>query len=141
VIVLDTNVVSELMRQVPDDNVVRWVDQYPYGEVFTTVVTAAELAFGVARLPEGRRKVVLTARVSALLTEDFEDQILPFDSVAAEHYAQIAAARESGGRPMTMADAQIAAICRRYAASLATRNIKDFADTGIEVLNPWEAAA
>jgi predicted nucleic acid-binding protein len=139
VIVLDTNVVSELMRQVPDDSVVRWVDRHPYGEVFTTVVTAAELAFGVARLPGGRRKALLESRVSALLTEDFEDQILPFDSVAAEHYAQIAAARENGGRPMSMADAQVAAICRRYAASLATRNVKDFADTGVEVLNPWAA--
>jgi len=137
VIVLDTNVVSELMRQVPDDTVVRWVDRYPADEVFITAVTAAELAYGVARLPGGRRKTVLAAKVSELLTEDLQDQILPFDDVAAECYGEIAAAREEQGRPISMADAQIAAICRRFAACLATRNIKDFADVGITLLNPW----
>ncbi|WP_158843171.1 type II toxin-antitoxin system VapC family toxin [Saccharothrix deserti] len=136
-IVLDTNVVSELMRQVPDDGVVRWVDRYPAEDVFITAVTAAELAYGVARLPEGQRKTVLAARISDLLAEDFQDQILPFDSVAADYYGEIAATREANGHPISMADAQIAAICRHYAACLATRNIKDFVDTGIKVLNPW----
>lgn len=140
-IVLDTNVISELMRQAPDDGVVRWVDRYPSDEVFITAVTAAELAYGVARLPDGQRKTVLAARISELLTEDFQDQILPFDGVAAEHYAQIAATREAAGHPIGMADAQIAAICRRFAACLATRNVKDFVDTGIAVLNPWDGIA
>jgi predicted nucleic acid-binding protein len=137
VIVLDTNVISELMRPTPDERVVRWVDQFLYGEVFITAVTASELRYGVARLPDGRRKDLLAARVSELLDEDFNEQIMPFDHLAAEHYAQLAATREHQGHPMTMADAQIAATCRRYGASLATRNAKDFADTGVTVLDPW----
>jgi toxin FitB len=84
---------------------------------------------------------MLETRMSELLTDDFDDQILPFDHVAAEHYAEISATREAGGRPMSMADAQIAATCRRFGAPLATRNTKDFADTGVMVLDPWEAAA
>ncbi len=138
-IVLDTNVVSELMRRSPDEDVVRWVDQFMYGEVFITVVTAAELLYGVARLPAGERKAALTTRVSELLDEDFEDQIMPFDNLAAAHYAQIVATREHQGRPISMADGQVAATCRRYGASLATRNTKDFADTGVTVLDPWVA--
>jgi predicted nucleic acid-binding protein len=137
VIVLDTSVVAELMRQAPDDGVVGWVDQYPAADVFITAVTAAELRYGVARLPDGRRKAVLTIKVSELLTEDFQDQILPFGGDAAAHYAEIAASREHEGRLISMADAQIAAICRQYGAHLATRNTKDFADTGVHVLNPW----
>jgi toxin FitB len=140
-IVLDTDVVSELMRQSPDDGVVRWVDRYPHGEVFITSVTAAALAYGVARLPAGRRRAVLTTKVSELLNEDFDELVLPFDLAAAEHYAQIAAAREHVGRPISMADAQIAATCRRFGASLATRNAEDFADTGVPVLDPWGEAA
>jgi toxin FitB len=137
VIVLDTNVVSELMRQVPDDSVVRWVDHYPADDVFITAVTAAELTYGVERLPDGRRKTLLVSRVAELLAEDFQDQILPFDGGAAEHYGTIAAMRERAGRPISMADAQIAAICRHHAACLATRNVKDFIDTGVALRNPW----
>ena len=139
-IVLDTNVISELMRQAPDDTVVRWVDRYPVDEVFITAVTVAELSYGVARLPDGRRKSVLVAKVSELLTEDLQGQILPFDGVAAEYYGEIAAARERQGRPISMADAQTAAVCRRFAACLATRNTKDFVDTGISLLDPWGEA-
>ncbi|WP_436501258.1 type II toxin-antitoxin system VapC family toxin [Actinokineospora sp. HUAS TT18] len=138
-IVLDTNVVSELMRHVPDENVIRWVDQHPADDVFITAVTAAELQFGVSRLPDGRRKTSLLVKIAELLAEDFQDQILPFDGPAAMHYARIAAAHESLGRPISLADAQIAAICLRHNACLATRNIEDFADTGAEVLDPWSA--
>jgi toxin FitB len=141
VIVLDTNVVSELMRKAPDERVADWVDQYPAGDVFITAVTAAELQYGVARLPDGQRKAVLTIKVAELLGEDFQDQILPFGVNATAHYAQIAAEREQAGRPISMADAQIAAICRHYDAELATRNIKDFTDTGVHVHDPWNANA
>ncbi|GLZ31298.1 ribonuclease VapC [Lentzea sp. NBRC 105346] len=136
-IVLDTNVVSELMRQAPSDEVVRWVDRYPADEVFITAVTAAELAYGVERMPDGQRKTALAVKISELLTEDFQGQILPFDGVAAAYYGEIAAARDEQGCPISMADAQIAAVCRRFAACLATRNVKDFVDTGITLLNPW----
>lgn len=136
-IVLDTNVVSELMRQSPDADIVGWVDRYPADDVFITAVTAAELQYGVARLPHGRRRKALTAKVTELLTEDFDNRVLPFDADAAAHYAWIAARRELDGRPISMADAQIAAICRRHDVGLVTRNTKDFAGTGVVVLDPW----
>jgi toxin FitB len=138
VIVLDTDVVSELMRHAPNAEVLTWVDQYPADDVYITAVTAAELRHGVARLPAGRRKALLTAKVAGLLTEDFGDRILPFGAEEAAHYARIAASRECDGRAISMADAQIAAICRRHQAELATRNVKDFVDTGVRVCDPWE---
>ena len=139
-IVLDTNVVSELMQKAPEPRVVSWVDRFSASDVLVTAVTAAELMYGVARLPEGRRKRELHIRVEELLTEDFEDQILPFDAPAATHYAEIVSSRERAGRPISMADAQIAAICRNWSAALATRNVDDFVDTGVDALNPWDAA-
>jgi predicted nucleic acid-binding protein len=138
VIVLDTNVVSELMRQAPEPGVVRWVDRFPAEDIFLTAVTAAELMYGVARLPEGRRKRELLVRIGDLLAEDFQDQILPFDAPAATHYAEIVASRERAGRPISMADAQTASICRTWSAELATRNVNDFVDTGVRVVNPWD---
>ncbi|BBX96690.1 type II toxin-antitoxin system VapC family toxin [Mycobacterium lacus] len=139
-IVLDTNVVSELMRHAPEPAVVSWVDGFSAADVVLTVVTAAELMCGVARLPEGSRKRELHTKVEGLLTEDFRDQILPFDAQAATHYGEIVAAREQIGRPISMADAQIAAICRCWSAGLGTRNVDDFADTGIDAVNPWATA-
>jgi predicted nucleic acid-binding protein len=140
VIVLDTNVVSELMRKAPEVRVVRYVDRFSASDVLVTAVTAAELMYGVALLPDGRRKRELHIKVGGLLTEDFEDQILPFDARAATHYAEIVASRERGGRPISMADAQIAAICRNWSAALATRNVDDFVATGVDAVNPWDAA-
>jgi hypothetical protein len=139
VIVLDTHVVTELMRKAPEPRAVTWVDRFAASEVLVTAVTAAELMYGVARLPEGRRKRELHIKVEGLLTEDFEDQILPFDAPAATHYAEIVASRERAGRPISMADAQIAAICRNWSAGLATRNVDDFVDTGVDAVNPWDA--
>ncbi|MFC4003611.1 type II toxin-antitoxin system VapC family toxin [Prauserella oleivorans] len=140
-IVLDTNVVSELMRREPEPRVVSWVDRFPPDDVFVTAVTAAELRYGAARLRDGRRKRELAVQVDALLTEDLQDQVLPFDDAAAVHYAEIAVARERDGRPISVADAQIAAICRCYGARLVTRNVDDFSGTGVDVVNPWEADA
>lgn len=140
-IVLDTNVVSELMGMAPEPRVVGWVDEFPASDVLITAVTAAELMYGVARLPEGRRKRELHIKVEGLLAEDLKDQILPFDALAAMHYADIVASREHAGRPITMADAQIAAICRNWSAGLATRNIDDFLDTGVDAVDPWNLTA
>ncbi|HEX4559691.1 MAG TPA: type II toxin-antitoxin system VapC family toxin [Mycobacterium sp.] len=139
-IVLDTNVVSELMRDAPEPRVASWVDRFSASDVLVTAVTAAELLYGVARLPDGRRKRELHIKVEGMLTEDFQDQILPFDAPATTHYAEIVASRERAGRPISMADAQIAAICRNWSAGLATRNVGDFVDTGVEAVNPWDAA-
>lgn len=139
-IVLDTNVVSELMRPDPATSVETWVDQLPPDDVFITAITAAELLFGVERLPDGRRRRALAGRVRALIDEDFEERVLPFDAAAAPHYAIVCTTRERLGRPISMADSQIAAICRLFGARLATRNTRDFADTGTTVINPWTAA-
>jgi toxin FitB len=141
VIVLDTNVISELIRNVPDPGVLSWLDELPVGELATTAVTAAELRYGVARLPSGHRKRELTVAISGLLNEDFYGKVLPFDERAAIRYADIVASRERAGRPMDVADAQIAAICRDLGATLATRNTADFEETGIPLIDPWEAAA
>jgi toxin FitB len=140
VIVLDTNVVSELMRKAPEPRVVCWVDGFSASDVLVTAVTAADLMYSVARMPQGRRKRELHIKVEGLLTEDFQDQILPFDAPAATHYAEIVASRERAGRPISMGDAQIAAICRNWSARLATRNVDDFVDTGVDAVNPWDAA-
>ena len=136
-IVLDTNVVSELMRAAPAEFVVDWVDRQPATDVHLTAVTVAELLYGVARLPDGSRRADLAERIEAMLNEDFDHRVVPFDETAAAHYAAIVVRRERAGRPIGMADAQIAATCRSHRAVLATRNIDDFADTGITIVNPW----
>jgi toxin FitB len=136
-IVLDTNVISELMRAQPDPHVVEWVDQQRGAELFLTAITVSELLYGVARLPAGRRKTQLAKHVEALIAEDFDHRVAPFDETAAVHYADITSKRERSGRAISMADAQIAATCRSYGAILATRNTADFADTGLVIVDPW----
>ena len=137
-IVLDTNVISELTRQVPEPGVMSWLDSLPAEEVGTTAVTAAELLYGVTRMPGGRRKTELAAAVRGLLGDDFRDRVLPFDEHCASRYADIVCGREALGRPIGVADAQIAAICRTAEATLATRNTDNFSRTGIELINPWK---
>ena len=136
-IVLDTNVVSEVLRPAPDPTVVAWLGALT-GDVAVTAVTLAELLAGVRRLSEGRRKSVLAEHIDAVL-QTYRDSgsILAFDEVAASHYADILAARERAGLPISTADAQIAAICRTRAATCATRNTKDFAHTGVDLVDPW----
>ena len=136
-IVLDTNVVSELTRRHGDPNILAWVDQYPPESVYLTAVTAAELLYGVIRLPAGSRKDYLMSRTRVLLEDAFADRVVAFTADAALEYAEIVAGRERQGRPIDTADAQIAAICRLYDADLATRNVKDFADTGVRLVDPW----
>lgn len=137
-IILDTNVISELTRQAPTPGVMSWLDSLSAADVATTAITAAEMLCGVARLPSGRRKTELAAAVDGLLSDDFRGRILAFDEPAARRYADIVTARERVGRPIGAADAQIAAICRATYAALATRNTDDFAGTGIELINPWK---
>jgi predicted nucleic acid-binding protein len=137
VIVLDTNVVSELMRREPADAVVEWVDDQPADEMWLTVVTLAELLYDIGRLPDGRQKTDLAMALDAMIVEDFDHRVAAFDEPAAAHYADIVVVRERAGRPISVADAQIAAICRSHGASLATRNVDDFADTRVVIANPW----
>lgn len=138
-IILDTNVISELARIDPEQSVVTWLDSLPAAEVATTAITAAELLYGVARLPDGRRRAALAETIDVLINEDFRGRLEPFDGLAAEQYAAVVVGREKKGRPISTADAQIAAICRVHSATLATRNIGDFTDTGIGLINPWDA--
>jgi predicted nucleic acid-binding protein len=138
VIILDTNVISELARQIPDSGVLAWLDSQEIAEVATTAVTAAELRYGVARLPDGHRKRELAVVIREILTEDFYGRVLPFDERASVRYADIVTGRERIGRPIGVADAQIAAICRDSGAILATRNTADFEETGIELIDPWK---
>jgi predicted nucleic acid-binding protein len=109
--------------------------------VFTTAVTARELLHGVARLYPGRRRTQLAEAVDHLLTDDFHDRVLPFDLPAALHFADIATRRERAGQPISVSDGEIAAITRSHEASVATRNAKDFDNTGVTVLDPWLSPA
>lgn len=137
-IVLDTNVLSELMRPVPEPRVVDWLDAQETASVAITAITVAEVLYGIERLPDGRRKRALAASAAAMFDEDFAGRILAFDGEAAIHYAECVAASEQAGRAVQMADAQIAAICLRHQATLASRNVKDFAGFGVPLINPWD---
>lgn len=139
-IVLDTNVVSELMRAAPDAAVSAWIRRQPPGILRTTAVTVAEIRYGIARLPAGRRQNALHQAAGEIFAA-FPQQVLPFDLAAAHAYADVVTHRESAGNPIDGFDAQIAAICRVNVAALATRNGKDFADTGITIVDPWEPGA
>ena len=139
-IVVDTNVISELTRQAPAPGVVSWLDSLAADEVATTAITAAELLYGVERLPDGRRKTELAAAIHSLLGDDFAGRVLAFDEQAAWRYAEIVSRRERLGPAIGFPDAQIAAICRAIGATLATRNTDDFEETGIDLINPWKLA-
>ena len=138
-IILDTNVISEMMRPQRDGMFMRWILATDSGELFTTAVTQAEILFGLALLPQSRRRTLLAGAIKNIFAEDFADRILPFDSASAEEYAALSAQRRAAGRPIAPFDAQIAAIARSRGAVLATRNTKDFTDCSVRLVNPWEA--
>lgn len=136
-VLLDTNVISELMRAEPAQTVLDWFGQHDAAELFISAVTEAELRAGVAYLPEGQRRDRLQLAVDAMIDQDFQGRILPFDTTSARPYAEIAAQRRAAGRPIAEADCLIASIARATDAPLATRNVKDFNGCGIRVINPW----
>jgi predicted nucleic acid-binding protein len=138
-IILDTNVLSELLRPTPARQVEAWLAAQDGASVFFTAVGEAELRHGLAILPTGRRRTKLSAAIDDMLDEDFRDRILPFDRHAAGAYAIIAAARRTAGRPISQFDCQIAAIARAHGACVATRNTSDYVGCGIEVIDPWGA--
>lgn len=135
--VLDTNVVSELIRPTPELSVTAWVAGQAASSLFLTAVNEAELRFGVEIMPAGARRDSVGAAIDALLREDFAGRILPFDSLAAAAYATLAARRRAAGQPVAQADAQVAAIAAANDMAVVTRNTADFNDTGVDVVNPW----
>jgi toxin FitB len=140
VIILDTNVLGALMRSVPDATVVRWLDRQPAESVWITSITLFETRFGLALLPSGRRRQRLELEFDRLLREDLENRVLDFDSAAATEAASLAAARQKSGRSMDMRDPQIAGIALARHATLATRNLRHFADLEISIVDPWVSA-
>ena len=136
-IVLDTNVLSELLRPAPETRVMAWVDEQPRASLFTSAVTQGEILYGIRLMPEGQRRKKLWDAAVAIFVEDFSGRVLSFDGDAANNYADIGASRRAAGRPISQFDAVIAAITRSRGAILATRNAKDFEGCDIVVVNPW----
>jgi toxin FitB len=137
VIVLDTNVLSELMRSEPNPGVFAWVAGQPRAELYTTSANVAEILFGIEALPVGRRRSALTELADAMFAEDFAGRVLSFDETAAARYAEIVVSRRRQGRPIEAFDAQIAAIALIARADLATRDIAGFAGCGLSLIDPW----
>lgn len=136
-IVLDTNVISELFRPAPDPEVMAWVGSLPGNEMFTTAVTRGELLFGLYCMPDGRRKSDLLQGVAGLFEQKLAGHVLPYDSDAADAWAGLAAMRREQGRPVGQPDAMIAGIVRSRGATLATRNVRDFEGCGVTLIDPW----
>ncbi|MEZ5499826.1 MAG: type II toxin-antitoxin system VapC family toxin [Steroidobacteraceae bacterium] len=138
-ILLDTNVISELMREAPAAPLTEWIGARDSSVFATTSLTQAEILHGVLMLPAGRRRDAIARAAQAMFSEDLAGRIMPFDSLAAQAYAEIVTDRSRRGRPISQFDAQIAAIARATGAVLATRNARDFEHCGIGVVNPWTA--
>jgi toxin FitB len=137
-IILDTNIASELMRASPAPAVLSWMRRQRASDLFTTAITVAEIRYGIERLPAGRRQDLLRSAARDVFSL-FSEQILPFDAAAAEEYALVVSRRDSLGLQIDGFGAQIAAICRARGAALATRNMPDFRETRVEVVDPWRA--
>jgi predicted nucleic acid-binding protein len=138
-IILDTNVLSTLMQKEPERAVVAWVDRQPAESVWITSITLLETHLGLALLPAGRRQQTLQAAFAQLLEQDLENRVLDFDGAAAVEAAALAAERQRACRPVDMRDTQIAGIALARRATLATRNVRHFADLKVPVVDPWTA--
>lgn len=137
-IIVDTNVISELLRPAPAKQVETWLADQDGANLYFTTIGEAELRHGVAILPSGKSRTALTRAIEGILEEDFRDRILPFDRQAASAYAAIAAERRALGRRISQFDCQIAAIALAHGASVATRNTSDYESCGVDLLNPWD---
>jgi hypothetical protein len=137
-LVLDTNVLSEVLRPEPDAGIQAWLRSQAPASVFTTAITQAEIMYGIAIMPKGQRQSTLLTAATLMFEDDFQGRILPFNSDAAEIYAAIASARRLAGQPISQADGQIAAITQSRGGRLVTRNVSDFTNCGIDIVNPWD---
>jgi len=137
-ILVDTNVLSALMRRAPDAKVISWLDRQPRTSVWTTSITILEIRFGLQLMPVGKKRSVLMDVFERVLTEKIERRVAPFDLLAAQHAAELMAVRQKSGRPGELRDSMIAGIVVASRAILATRNTKHFDDLSITVVNPWD---
>jgi toxin FitB len=141
-IVLDTNVISELMRAKPHPAVLAWIATQRRATLYTTSITQAEIHYGIAALPRGRRRDALAAAAEAMFAEDLADRVLPFNSIAARHCAEIVVSRRQAGNPVDAFDALIAATALAAGAGIATRDVAGFEGCGLSaIIDPWIAAA
>lgn len=138
-ILLDTNVVSELMRPTCSPAVLSWLSRQPAIDLYTSTINVAEVLYGIEILPPGQRRRELLEGAERMFTSVFGRRILAFDEHAARSFARIAADRRRQGRPISEMDAEIAAIAHVHDAAVATRNTSDFAHCGVRLVNPWEA--
>ncbi len=138
-IILDTNVVSEFMTSQPDNSVLQWLNEQTPSQLYLTAITIAEIAYGLGAMPEGKRQQFLSERFEEFVKLGFTGRILPFDAPAARFYGDIMSHRKAIGRPMSTFDGQIASIAKSTGFSLATRNVKDFKECNIEVINPFSS--
>ncbi|MFT4267123.1 MAG: type II toxin-antitoxin system VapC family toxin [Xenophilus sp.] len=136
-IVLDTNVLSELMRPLPAPRVLAWFGRQAGDALFTTAISRGEMLEGAYRLPAGKRRNDLLREIEAIFSTDMAGRVLPYDEAAADAHAALAARRRAQGRPGSQPDMMIAGIVRAHGAALATRNLKDFADCGVDLIDPW----
>jgi predicted nucleic acid-binding protein len=136
-IILDANVISEVLRPVPEPSVLDWLANQPRASLFTTTVTRGEILYGIRLLSDGKRRRGLLDAAKKIFDDDFADQVLSFDSDAADMHAEIAASRRAAGKPISQFNAMIVSMARSRGASLATRKVKDFEGCGVDVINPW----
>ena len=136
-ILIDTNIISEIMSQSPEPNVINWINNQDSLILFVSTITIAEINYGLRIMPDGQRKKLLTERFTYFITKAFEQRILSFNEDAANHYAEIMAHKKEIGRPMSIPDGQIAAVARSNELSIATRNTRDFDECGIILINPF----
>lgn len=137
-ILLDTNIISEMMKPIPDSNVLRWMDRQEVTQLFICTITIAEISYGLNVLPEGNRRSLLEKAFNKAILEAFTTRILTFDDSAAHYYGKIMGHRKILGQPLGVPDGQIAAIARSHGAVMATRNIKDFKNCELQLINPFE---
>jgi toxin FitB len=140
-IVVDSNVASEMMAEQPEPRVIAWLDSIEPERLWLNAITVFEIRRGIDDLDAGRRKRALLSAFDALVIGDFDNRVLPFDLPAAIHAAQIDVDRERRGRPVGFADTQIAGIAVSRGAAIATRNVRHFDDLSVEIINPWAAPA
>ncbi len=138
-IIVDTNVVAEMMKPSPDPAVVSWLNDQESAALFLTTITIGEIGYGLEILPQGKRRLHLEQGFERILAEAFTGRILVFDEEAARHYGVVMGKRKALGRPLSVQDGQIASIARAKGFTVATRNVRDFVECGVEIVNPFEA--